>query len=279
MILRTNHGGLVLFFIACLTWIAHTEVIDDDGSDMPQRFKRDYQDDPKDYLDKVIEHWIYKIPVLIDIAVAESEKDLKLTVAKRVTQGWSIVVGSWKDILSDYVANDRTLGNLGDMSVIYNYGFLFTYGIGFGFPLLLGLPDEKKSCGRHEFLNTLAQYDLQKGLAPLLYRGAALADIESLIIEFQLVVGTKLSCIDSSENSDSLIVTNAVSNLLSAMVNRLQLEVADSPVRLFQARKLDLEKENQQKFAAPLLSQDLSKDQAVNNFLAAEKVAPVFSGI
>ena len=27
MILRTNHGGLVLFFIACLTWIAHTEVI------------------------------------------------------------------------------------------------------------------------------------------------------------------------------------------------------------------------------------------------------------
>ena len=46
-------------------------------------------------------------------------------------------------------------------SVIYNYGFLFTYGIGFGFPLLLGLPDEKKSCGRHEFLNTLAQYDLQ----------------------------------------------------------------------------------------------------------------------
>jgi hypothetical protein len=51
-----------------------------------QRFKRDYQDDPKDYLDKVIEHWIYKIPVLIDIAVAESEKDLKLTVAKRVTQ-------------------------------------------------------------------------------------------------------------------------------------------------------------------------------------------------
>ena len=114
----------------------------------------------------------------------------------------------------------------------------------------------------------------------MLYRGAALADIESLIIEFQLVVGTKLSCIDSSENSDSLIVTNAVSNLLSAMVNRLQLEVADSPVRLFQARKLDLEKkENQQKFAAPLLSQDLSKDQAVNNFLAAEKVAPVFSGI
>merc|ERR1711997_1224547 len=28
MILRTNHGGLVLFFIACLTWIAHTEVIE-----------------------------------------------------------------------------------------------------------------------------------------------------------------------------------------------------------------------------------------------------------
>ena len=113
----------------------------------------------------------------------------------------------------------------------------------------------------------------------MLYRGAALADIESLIIEFQLVVGTKLSCIDSGENLDSLIVTNAVSSLITAMFSRLQLEVADSPVRLFQARKLDLEKENQQKFDAPLLSQDLSKDQAVNNFLAVEKAAPVFSGI
>ena len=70
-------------------------------------------------------------------------------------------MASWKDILSDYVANDRTLGNLGDITVIYNYGFLFTYGIGFGFPLLLGLPDENKSCGRNDFLNTLAQYDLQ----------------------------------------------------------------------------------------------------------------------
>jgi hypothetical protein len=28
MILRTNHGGLVLLCIACLTWIAHTEVIE-----------------------------------------------------------------------------------------------------------------------------------------------------------------------------------------------------------------------------------------------------------
>jgi len=79
MILRTNHGGLVLLFIACFSWIAHTEVIDDDGSDMPQRFKRDYQDDPKDYLDKVIEHWIYKIPVLIDIAVAESDLQLRIS--------------------------------------------------------------------------------------------------------------------------------------------------------------------------------------------------------
>ena len=70
-------------------------------------------------------------------------------------------MASWKDILSDYVANDRTLGNLGDITVIYNYGFLFTYGIGFGFPLLLGLPDQEKSCGRHDFLDTLAQYDLQ----------------------------------------------------------------------------------------------------------------------
>ena len=45
-----------------------------------------YHTDPKSYLDQVIEHWIYKIPFLIDESVETSEKDLRLTVAKRVTQ-------------------------------------------------------------------------------------------------------------------------------------------------------------------------------------------------
>ena len=52
------------------------------------REKRDssYQEDPRSYLDQVIAHWIYKIPFLIDDSVSVSEKDLRLAVAKRVTQ-------------------------------------------------------------------------------------------------------------------------------------------------------------------------------------------------
>merc|ERR1711936_392529 len=194
-------------------------------------------------MDKVINYWISAIPNLIDISAAQSEKDLTLSKAKLVTQGWSIVIASWKDILSDYVENDRTLGNLGDMTVVYNYGFLATYGIGFGFPLLLGLPDDKKSCGRDDFVNTLAQYDLQGGISPLLYR-ADLADIQSILIEFELIVGTKLSCIDSAENIESQVVTNAVSNLIGAMAARLELAASENRRSLHHVeRKLDVNEE------------------------------------
>ena len=137
--------------------------------------------------------------------------------------------------------NNRTLGNLnGDFSVVYNYGFLFTYGIGFGFPLLLGLPEDKKSCGQDDFVNTLAQYDLQGGLSPLLNRCASPADIQSLLVEFELIIGTKLSCIDSAENIESQVVTNAVSNLIAAMAARLELESQSRRNSYHVERKLDI---------------------------------------
>jgi len=243
MILR-HHSGLVLLFIAFFTTVAHTDVLDGDEATVLQRLKRDYQnDDPKAYLDQVISYWIHRIPTLIDIAVAQSEKDLTLTVAKRVTQGWSIVIASWKDILSDWVENDRTLGNIGDMTVVYNYGFLFTYGIGFGFPLLLGLPDDTKSCSRDDFLNTLAQYDLQGGVAPLLHHYASLANIQSILAEFELVIGTKLSCIDSAENIESQAVINAVTNLLASMAARLGLESQNRRSLDHVERKLNVNEE------------------------------------
>jgi len=243
MILR-HLSGLVLLFIAFFTTVAHTNVLDGDEATVLQRLKRDYQnDDPKAYLDQVISYWIHRIPTLIDIAVAQSEKDLTLTVAKRVTQGWSIVIASWKDILSDYVENNRALGNLGDMTVVYNYGFLFTYGIGFGFPLLLGLPDDTKSCGRDDFLNTLAQYDLQGGVAPLLHHYASLANIQSILAEFELVIGTKLSCIDSAENIESQAVINAVTNLIASMAARLGLESQNRRSLDHVERKLNVNEE------------------------------------
>ena len=180
-------------------------------------------------------------------------------------QGWSIVVASWKDILSDYVENNRTLGNLGDVTVVYNYGFLFTYGIGFGFPLLLGLPEDKKSCGRDDFVNTIAQYDLQGGVTPLLDRYASPTDIQSLLIEFELIIGTKLSCIDSAENTDSLAVTNAVSNLIAAMATRLQLELQNRRSSNDVERKLII---NEEKSSSTLIGEEILTLTAPTNSLA-----------
>jgi len=39
-----------------------------------------------------------------------------------------------------YVANNRSLGNLGGMGTIWKYGFYGFFGVGFGSPLLFSLP-------------------------------------------------------------------------------------------------------------------------------------------
>ena len=197
-------------------------------------------DDPRSYLDQVIAHWIYKIPFLIDESVTVSEKDLKLAVAKRVTQGWSIVLASWKDIYSDFIGNNRTLGDLGSIDVVYNYAFLANYGVGFGFPLLLGLPDDTKDCDSYDFSRTLKEYQLDNGVSGLLSQGVGAEDIRSILTEFSTVIGTKLSCIDNAENLESQVATNAVSNLIAAMNARLDVEASRHKRTTFQARNLEL---------------------------------------
>lgn len=82
----------------------------------------------------------------------------RFKVFKRVTQGWSIVVGSWLDLYSDFVINNRSLGNFGSMTNIYVAAGKGFYGVGFGYPLLLGLPEDKLKCGPEDFLKTLDKY-------------------------------------------------------------------------------------------------------------------------
>jgi len=135
------------------------------------------------------------------------------------------VVASWFDVISDIIINERVPGNLkGDMTVVYNWMFLWNYGVGFGFPLLLGLPDDTKDCGSIQFRETMREYQLDQGLAVLLNRGATVDDLRSVISEFQSVVGTKLFCIDGSENVESQKAVNAISNLIAAMGARLDAE-------------------------------------------------------
>ena len=48
-----------------------------------------------------------------------------------------------------------------DLNQIYNYGFLFFYGLGFGLPLLVGNPDLPPiDCGVKNYYNLLDKYGL-----------------------------------------------------------------------------------------------------------------------
>ena len=68
------------------------------------------------------------------------------------------------DIASDWISNNYTINNFADdFKLMQSYAFLGVYGIGFGFPYLLGLPSEQKSCGRTDFRRTLKEFQLQKG--------------------------------------------------------------------------------------------------------------------
>ena len=140
------------------------------------------------------------------------------------------------------MANNRTLGDLGTIDVVYNYAFLANYGVGFGFPLLLGLPDDTKDCSSYDFSNALKEYQLDGGVSGLLYQGASVEDVRSVVTEFETVIGTKLSCIDNTENVESQVAVNAVSNLIAAFNARLDVEESSYKRTTFQARKIELPK-------------------------------------
>ena len=109
-----------------------------------------------------------------------------------------------KDILSDYIANNRSLTDLQDYETLYNYGFVASYGIGFGFPLLLlDVPDTTMNCGSKDFEKVIEEYELNQGISGLLERGMKKRNIASVVKEFDQVIYTKLNCIDKEVNIES----------------------------------------------------------------------------
>ena len=185
--------------------------------------------DPCVYLDAIISNKAYTIPGLIDEAKKQSEAELALLLAKKKSQGSSIVLASWGDILGDYIANDRTFGNLGDMSVIYNYGFLGFYGLGFGLPLLLGLPSGTLDCDSSDYLRAVQSYGILSG-----YSGHQLDHLvaaqgvdvaRSLISEFDTFVRLEIGCITDREDTteEANDVGWAISELVAALNARLDL--------------------------------------------------------
>jgi hypothetical protein len=153
----------------------------------------------------------------------------RFKVFKRVTQGWAIVIGSWLDFYSDIVINNRTLGNFGSFTNIYIYGGKAFYGVGFGFPLLLGLPEDKLKCGSKDFLKTIDEYKLNNGLNDLFASGLPISAVKSIVGEFDIWVRTKIACIldFEAEIKEAAEIGFSLDELNAAMNLRINIEEAE----------------------------------------------------
>ena len=102
-----------------------------------------------------------KLPGLISSAKLEIEDKLRFTLFKKNTQGWAIVAAGVNDIFGDWIGNDREITT---MHQLYNYGFLFFYGLGFGLPALVGNPSLPPiDCNVENYQNTVERYGLSYG--------------------------------------------------------------------------------------------------------------------
>jgi hypothetical protein len=153
----------------------------------------------------------------------------RFKVFKRVTQGWSIVVGSWLDLYSDFVINNRSLGNFGSITNVYVSAGKGFYGVGFGFPLLLDLPEDNLKCDSSDFLRTLDKYQLTDGLGKLFASSLSISAIKSIVSEFNIWVKTKLACIldFEAEIKEAAEIGFALDDLNMAMNLRIDLEASD----------------------------------------------------
>ena len=188
--------------------------------------------DPKGYFNFEIQQHLLEIPRMIDTAVEKSEEDLTSFIIQRKSQGWAIITASWADVYSKYFSNDQTLYQLykkaieeGDFETLSAQGFFYSYGLGFGLPLILGLPENVLTCGRQDFEDLIEDYGFERGLQPLLNEGYTKRDLKSIVKEFSILLPSKLRCIDEYKNLESMKVQNSFQQFVSAMTSRLQYDI------------------------------------------------------
>ena len=190
--------------------------------------KRDVGYASKDRLDSVILYLIGELPSKIDHAKKTIEDDIRKTNLKKDSQGWSIIFGSYKDIYSDWVINSRSVTNFGGINTIYNYGFLFFYGIGFGAPLLVGHESSTLHCDSNTFLGLINKYGLGYGVGKYFdpYDEADTHSLGSRVAEFELISATKLDCVLSraDDHIEAAEVQWKLEELIAALNLRAELE-------------------------------------------------------
>ena len=89
-----------------------------------------------------------------------------------------MAIASAFDIYSDWVTSNRSLGNVRGFGFLYRSMYIGAgQCIGFGFPLLLGLPAYNLECTPQDWLDTLEQFKLQSGLTPLFESGLTSTEV------------------------------------------------------------------------------------------------------
>ncbi|TRY75001.1 hypothetical protein TCAL_04944 [Tigriopus californicus] len=232
-----SYWALILFFIMVLLLPESSQLKDTRLTKRESQNGNTYespQTSAKERLDNQIFYLINEIPKKIASAITVVEDGRAKTRLKRITQGWSIVFASWKDIYSIYLFNNRTLSTV-TTSDLYIYGFLGSYGIGFGYPLLLGLPKANLPCDSHSFSTLLDRYGLSYGVSAFMpYQSQSESlSLSSRIAEFDLLVRTQISCIlvEEGQYVEAAEVNWALEELITAMNLRLALEdVSAEPI-------------------------------------------------
>lgn len=207
----------------------HCDTLSYSCTALPQRPKRQLLVDPKTHLDTQISYILAALPFQLDLAEEAIEKKIKFLVLNKVTWGWAVVIGALLEFYSDFVKMNRTEGNFGDISAWFGYGQIGFYGLGFGFPYLLNLPQDNLPCHSSDFLATLNEYKLNNGLSDLFSTTLPISSIRAIVGEFDLWMRIKTACITNFAN-DHIEVAEVVflqDELLAAMNLRIDIEEAE----------------------------------------------------
>ena len=211
-------------------------------------------DQQGDRLDRRVRYLINDIQNRIEIAKTAIEDKIAITNLKKTTQGWAIIVGSWKDVLSNWMDRDSAEDQASEPGFDANetlslYGYLFSYGIGFGGPLLLGQDSDDLDCDSNTFVKLLRKYELSDGIKSHNYshgdggdfeleeEETRIPDLMSRVNEFDLISHAQLNCIleKTEEHKEAAEVEYALDELVAALRARLLTRIEDLVLRIASA--------------------------------------------
>merc|ERR1719228_1045229 len=173
-------------------------------------------------MDQQFAYLLSAIPAKANLAVESISADLHDANVKTQSFGWALIAGGTKDTLSDFIGNNRVLGDILTMpDVVYSYGYNFGYGFGFAGPYMLPsyLSDANLSCSGRDFSAVVSKFGLQH---PGLPSHITLSHLTNFGLEAKLA----LHCViqHSGDFPEAAEVDYLIDDLVEAGVQRLALQ-------------------------------------------------------